>query len=72
MKLGPHLMMITRRRPTMEGRAEPTFECSCSCDKDHDEDLLHTITIACTTRGKTNINFFSIEEDELVTNNTKD
>jgi hypothetical protein len=51
-KLGPHLMTIIKRRPTMEGKIEPTFECSCN--KDHDEDLLHTITITCTTQGKTN------------------
>jgi hypothetical protein len=53
----------------MEGRAEPTFECSCN--KDHDKDLLHTITITCTTQGKTNIRFFSIEE-EFVTNTIED
>jgi len=69
-KPGPHLMMIIRRRIVMEGGVEPTLECSGNVD--HDEDFLHmTITIACTTQGKTNINFFSILEDELVTNTTQ-
>jgi hypothetical protein len=44
-KLGPHLMMITRRKIAMEKKTGPTFECLG--DKDHDENLLHTI--ACTT-----------------------
>jgi len=70
MKICPHLMMITHRRLVMEGGAEPTFECSN--DKDHDEDLLHTITIAYTTQGRTNIRFFSIKEDELVTKTIED
>jgi hypothetical protein len=51
-------MMIIRRRIVMERGDEPTFECSN--DEDHDEDHLHmTITIACTTQGKTNIKFFN-------------
>jgi hypothetical protein len=41
----------------MEGGVGPTFECLS--DEDHDEDLLHTITIACTIEGITNINFFN-------------
>jgi hypothetical protein len=50
-KLGPHLMMITMKKIVMEGRTEPTLECSS--DEGHDENLLHmTITIACTTHGK--------------------
>ncbi len=56
-KLGPHLMTITKRRTMMEGGVGPTFECLS--DEDHDEDLLHTITIACTIEGITNINFFN-------------
>jgi hypothetical protein len=56
-KLGPHLMMIIKRKIVMEGGAELTFECSS--DEDHDEDHLHmTITITCTTQGKTNNIFF--------------
>ncbi len=54
----------------MEGGVEPTFECLG--DVDHDKDFLHmTITIACTTQGKTNIFFKKILEDELVTNTTQ-
>ncbi len=55
-KLGPHLMTITKRRTMMEGGVGPTFECLG--DKDHDEDLMHTIAIAFTIEGITNIIFF--------------
>jgi len=67
-KLGPHLMTITKRWTMMERGVGPTFECLG--DENHDEDLLHTITIACTTQGITNIIFFSIEENKFVTNTT--
>ncbi len=50
----------------MEVGARPTLEFSCN--EDHDEDFLHTITIICTTRGKTNIQFYSTKEDKLITN----
>jgi hypothetical protein len=43
MMLGPHLMMITKRRTLMEGGVEPTLECLGN--KDHDENLLHTIIL---------------------------
>ncbi len=33
----------------MEGGVGLTFECLGN--EDHDEDLLHTITIACTTKA---------------------
>jgi hypothetical protein len=46
-KVGPTFDEITKRKIVMEGGAEPTLECLGN--KDHDEDLLHTITIACTT-----------------------
>jgi hypothetical protein len=49
MKLGSHLMTITKRRTMMEGGVGPTFECLGN--EDHDEDLLHTIAIACTTKA---------------------
>ncbi len=54
----------------MERGAEPTFECLSN--KDHDEDLLHTITIVCTTQGGNNIRFFSIKKDELIINTIED
>ncbi len=63
-------MMITRRKTVMERGAKPTFECLSN--EDHDEDLLHTITITCTTQGGNNIRFFSIKKDELVINTTED
>ncbi len=69
-KVRPTFDAITMRKIVMEIRVKPTFECSG--DKGHDEDLLHTITIACTTQGITNIIYFLIEEDEFVTNTTKD
>lgn len=53
MKLGPYFMTITKWKTTMKRRTEPTFECLGN--EDHDEDLLHTITITCTTQSKTNI-----------------
>jgi hypothetical protein len=40
----------------MERGAKPTFKCLSN--EDHDEDLLHTITIACTTQGVNNIIIF--------------
>jgi hypothetical protein len=42
MMLGPHLMMITKRKIVLERGTRPTLECSNG--KDHDENLLHTIT----------------------------
>jgi hypothetical protein len=36
--LGPHLMMITKRRTMMERGIRPTLECLS--DKDYDEGLL--------------------------------
>ncbi len=63
-------MRITRKKTMMERGAKPTFECLSN--EDHDEDLLHTITITCTTQGGNNIRFFSIKKDELVINTTED
>jgi hypothetical protein len=54
----------------MERGAKPTLECLSN--KDHDENLLHTITIACTTQGGNNIRFFSIKKDELIINTIED
>jgi hypothetical protein len=65
-KLGSYLMTLMKRRIAMEVGARPTLEFSCN--EDHDEDFLHTITIICTTRGKTNIQFYSTKEDKLITN----
>jgi hypothetical protein len=63
-------MIIIKMRIVIEEGVEPTLECLG--DEYHDEDLLHmTITIACTTQGKTNTIFFSTEEEELVTNTTQ-
>jgi hypothetical protein len=62
--------MITRRKTIMERGAEPTLKCLSN--KDHDEDLLHTITITCTTQGGNNIRFFSIKKDELIINTIGD
>jgi hypothetical protein len=69
-KLGPHLMMITRKKIVMERGVEPTLECLSN--EDRDENLLHTIIIACTTQGENNIRFFSIKKDELVINTFED
>ncbi len=56
MMLGPHLMMITKRRTLMEGGIEPTLECLG--DKNHDENLLHTITLLAQHMAKSIIDFF--------------
>jgi hypothetical protein len=42
-KLGPHLMMITKRRTIMEERFRPTLEYLS--DEDYDESLLKSIVV---------------------------
>jgi hypothetical protein len=56
MMLGPHLMMITKRRTLVEGRVRPTLECFGN--KDHDENLLHTITLLAQHMVESIIDFF--------------
>jgi len=63
-------MTITKKKIVVERKAKPTLECLSN--KNYDENLLHTITIICTTRHGNNIRFFSIKKDKLVINTTKD
>jgi len=62
--------MITKRKIVVEKRAKPTLECFSN--ENYDENLLHTITIVCTTQGGNNIRFFSIKKDKLVINTIED
>ncbi len=56
MMLGPHLMMITKRKILMEGGVKPTLECLGN--KDHDENLLHTIILLAQHMVESIIDFF--------------
>jgi len=56
MMLGPHLMMITKKRILMEGGVGPTLECLG--DKDHGENLLHTIALLAQHMVESIIDFF--------------
>jgi len=62
--------MITKRKIVVERRAKPTLKCLSN--ENYDENLLHTITIICTTQGGNNIICFSIKKDKLVINTTED
>jgi hypothetical protein len=64
-KICPHLMMITHRRLVMEGKVEPTFECTTKI-------MMKTSYTPSPLLTQHNIIFFSIKEDELITKTIED